>query len=203
MRVRILYLVRRSLGSLAGVVACLIVAASPASAHTTRTVGPYELKIGWVSEPAYAGLLNAVELGVTDTRTKEPVTGLEKTLAVEIAAGGLAPVRLPLEPAEDEPGAYRAPVIPTATGAYTIHITGRIDTQSVDEKVESGPNTFDDVTSAQAAQYPTKVPQAGELAKQLDDLRSSADEARLVALGALVLALVGLGAALVMARRRA
>ncbi|HEY6957444.1 MAG TPA: FixH family protein [Candidatus Limnocylindria bacterium] len=185
------------------VIASLIGASGAAYAHTTRNIGPYEVKIGWVSEPAYAGLLNAVELGVTDTRTNAPVTGLEKTLTVEIAAGGLAPVKLEIAPAEDEPGAYRAAVIPTATGAYTFHITGKIDTQSVDEKVESGPNTFDDVTSAQAAQYPTKVPQADDLARQLDDLRSSADEARLLALGALVLALIGLGAALVMARRRA
>ena len=185
------------------VIATLIGASAPASAHTTRTVGPYELKVGWISEPAYAGLLNGVELAVTDTRTKEPVSGLEKTIKIAISAGGLAPVTLALEPVEDEAGSYRAPVIPTATGSYAFHITGKIDTQSVDEKVESGPNTFDDVSSARSAQYPTTVPQADELARQLDDLRSSADQARLIALGALALALIALGAAFVITRRRA
>ena len=221
MRVRILFVVRRLAipaprptgghtarralsvaASAVVVVASLVLAAGHASAHTTRTVGPYELKVGWVSEPAYAGLLNGIELAVTDTRTKAPVSGLEKTLKVEIAAGGLAPVALALEPVEDEAGAYRASVIPTVTGSYTFHISGKIDTQNVDEKVESGPNTFDDVSTAQSAQYPTKVPQADDLVKQLDDLRSSADQARLIAIGALALAAIALGAAFVMARRR-
>lgn len=189
--------------SIAVLMAGLLVGASPASAHTTRTVGPFELQVGWVNEPAYAGMLNSLELAVTDTRTNEQVRGLEKTLKIALAAGGLAPVTLALEPAEDVPGAYRAWVIPTATGAYTFHLTGTIGTQSVDEKFASGPDTFADVTSQQDAQYPTRVPQAGELAKQLDDLRSAADQARLIAIAALAVAVVAIAAAVVMSRRRA
>ena len=218
MRVRILFVVRRSLAvspfatktrralsaaaCIAVLVAGLSVGAARADAHTTRTVGPYELQVGWVNEPAYAGMLNSLELAVTDTRTNERVAGLEKTLKVALAAGGLAPVTLELEPAEDELGAYRAWVIPTATGAYTFHLTGTIGTQNVDEKFASGPDTFADVTSQQDAQYPTRVPQADELAKQLDDLRSAADQARLLAIAALAVAIIAIAAAVVMSRRR-
>lgn len=187
--------------SLAVVVASLLIGATSAVAHTTRTVGPYELKVGWVSEPAYAGILNSLELGVTDTRTNAPVSGLEKTLRVQLAAGGLAPVTLAIEPAEDEAGAYRAWVIPTVTGSYTFHVTGKIEAQNVDEKFASGPDTFADVTSAAGAQYPVKVPQASDLAAQLADLRASADQARLIAIAAVAIGIVALAAALVTRRR--
>ena len=196
-----MYRVLATAASLVVVVAILLVASTAADAHTTRTVGPYEVKVGWLSEPAYAGILNSLELGVTDTRTKLPVSGLEKTLTVELAAGGLAPVALAIEPAEDAEGAYRAWVIPTVTGSYTFHLTGKIDAQSVDEKFQSGPGTFADVTSAEAAQYPVKVPQANDLATQLADLRASADQARLIAVAAAVIAIAALAAAFVTRRR--
>src|SRR5213076_244595 len=85
--------------------------------------------------------------------------------------GGLAPLALTLTARFGTPGAYDGTFMPTVAGTYTFHIKGKIDTQNVDEKFESGPGRFDDVDSATALQYPVKVPTGDELSRRLDDLR--------------------------------
>ncbi len=189
--------------TIAVVIVSLLLTGGTASAHEQRNVGAYSFEVGWVNEPAYAGVLNGIILSVTDTRTKEPVTGLEKTLKVDVSAGGLAPFTLALDPNEDQPGTYSGPVIPTATGSYTFHITGKVGTQNVDEKFQSGPNTFNDVDTAQTIQYPSKIPVADDLSAKLDALQSSADQSRVLAIAALAVGVVALGAAALLSRRRA
>ncbi len=174
------------------VVASLLASSGHAYAHETRTVGPYEIEVGWTQEPAFAGVPNGIYMHAVDTRTSTPVEGLAKTLAADVAAGGLAAFAIRLEPVEGEPGTYHGSFVPTKTGGYTFHLRGRIGTLDVDEKFESGPNTFDDVQDISVAQYPTKVPAAEALAARLDQARSAAEQARLVgAIGAL-LGLAGL-----------
>ena len=173
------------------------------AAHERRTVGPYEFEVGWLNEPAFAGLMNGLDLSITDTRSDKGVEGLEKTLTVELQTGGLAPLPLTLAARFGTPGAYEGNFMPTVAGTYTFHIKGKIDTQNVDEKFESGPGRFDDVDSATAVQYPVKVPTGDELSKRLDDLQSGLDQARLLSAAALVVGLVGLGVAFALSRRRA
>src|SRR5256714_7989297 len=72
------------------VVASLLLTSGTAYAHERRTVGPYQFVVGWLNEPAYVGQLNSLDLRITDTRNTQPVSGLEKTLAADVSAGGLA-----------------------------------------------------------------------------------------------------------------
>ena len=175
-----------------------------AAAHERRTVGPYQLIVGWLNEPALVGQLNSLDLRVTDTRTNQPVSGLEKTVTADVAAGGLAPFALTVSARFGQAGAYNGWVMPTTTGSYTFHIKGKIDTLDFDEKFESGPSTFGDVESTQDLQYPTKVPVADGLATQIDQLRAAADQARLIALVGFGLGLGGLLLSFVaLTRRRA
>ena len=187
------------------VAASLIASAGSAAAHERRTVGPYELVVGWLNEPAYVGLVNSLDLRGTDTRATpaKPVEGLEKTLVVDLQTGGLAPQKLTVTARFGTPGAYNGYAMPTLTGTYTFRITGKIESLDIDQKFESGPGRFGEVEDTSGLQDPTKVPAADELSRRLADLQSGIDQTRLVAGAAVVIAFVALGLAFVMARRRA
>ena len=186
------------------VVAGVIASAGTAAAHERRTVGPYQLVVGWMNEPAYVGLMNSLDLRVTDTRVApaRPVEGLEKTLTVALRNGGLAPLDLTITARFGAPGAYDGYVMPTATGTYIFTIKGKIESLDVNETFESGPGRFGDIESTDALQYPNKVPVADDLGKRLGDLQGAVDQTRIFALAALVVGIVALGGAAVMGRRR-
>lgn len=192
------------------VAAALVVATSfiafagSAAAHERRTVGPYQLVVGWLNEPAHVGLMNSLDLRVTDTRVTPPkaVEGLEKTLTVELRTGGLAPLPLTVTARFGAPGAYNGYVMPTATGTYVFTIKGKIEALDVNEKFESGPGRFGDIESTDALQYPNRVPVADDLSKRLGDLQGAVDQTRVFALAALVVGIVAIGGAAFMGRRR-
>lgn len=192
------------------VAAALVVATSfiafagSAAAHERRTVGPYQLVVGWLNEPAHVGLMNSLDLRVTDTRVTPPkaVEGLEKTLTVELRTGGLAPLPLTVTARFGAPGAYNGYVMPTATGTYVFTIKGKIEALDVNEKFESGPGRFGDIESTDALQYPNRVPVADDLSKRLGDLQGAVDQIRVFALAALVVGIVAIGGAAFMGRRR-
>jgi len=185
------------------VLASLGIYSGRAYAHERRMVGAYQFVVGWLTEPAYVGQLNALDLRVTDTRQNPaaPVSGLEKTLTADVAAGGLTPFPLAVTARFGTAGAYNGVVMPTVKGTYTFHITGKIDTTNIDEKFTSGPNTFGDIEDTAAVQYPQKVPVADELGKRLDSIQSGVDQTRILAIVAIALAVLGLGGA-ALARRR-
>jgi len=201
-----------------------------ALAHEERGVGDFDFTVGFGAEPAYLGQPNSVLLLLA--RGGEPVVDLGDTLDVEVSFGDADPLQLTLEPFFEEgefgtPGDYRAWFIPTSVGAYTVHFSGTIDGQDVDETFTSSSQTFDDVVSTDAIQYPEKVPSAGDLADRIDRveprLTTAIEDARTAAvaqaraaskdaksartLGAIgivvgVLGLLGAGAALVLVRRK-
>jgi len=185
------------------VLASLGIYSGRAYAHERRMVGAYQFVVGWLTEPAYLGQLNSLDLRITDTRQNPaaPVSGLEKTLTADVAAGGLTPFPLAVTARFGTAGAYNGVVMPTVKGTYTFHITGKIDTTNIDEKFTSGPNTFGDIEDTAAVQYPQKVPVADELGKRLDSIQSGVDQTRILAIVAIALAVVGLGGA-ALARRR-
>jgi hypothetical protein len=174
------------------VVAGLGIFAGTAAAHERRTVGPYQFVVGFISEPAFAGTPNSLDLRITDTRVTpaKAVEGLEKTLTADVQAGGLAPLPLTVTARFGAPGAYNGHFVPTAAGTYLFHIKGKIDTLDVDETFESGPGRFNDVESTAARQYPTKVPTADDLTKRLTDIQSSIDQTRILAGIAFAMAII-------------
>jgi len=187
------------------VVSSFAIYAGTASAHERRMVGPYQFVVGWLNEPAYVGLVNSLDMRISDTRVTpaKAVEGLEKTLTVDLQSGGLAPLALTITARFGTPGAYNGYVMPTATGTYTFTIKGKIESQDVNEKFESGPGRFGDIESTTALQYPNKVPAADDLTKRLGDLQSGIDQTRLLSAVAVVIGIVALGAAFAMSRRRA
>jgi hypothetical protein len=184
------------------VAASMLLASGAVYAHERRTVGPYQFVVGWLNEPAYVGQLNSLDLRITDTRSNQPVSGLEKTLTADVTAGGLAPFKLEVTARFGTAGAYNGVVMPTVVGQYTFHVVGKIDTMTIDEKFSSGPNTFGDIEDTAAVQYPAKVPVADDLGRKLDAISSGVDQTRFIALGALVLSLAGIGAGMFFRRRR-
>ena len=176
-----------------------------AAAHERRMVGPYQFVVGWLNEPAYVGLMNSLDMRISDTRATpaKAIEGLEKTLTVDLQTGGLGSLPLTVTARFGTPGAYNGYVMPTTTGTYTFTIKGKIDTLDVNEKFESGPGRFGDIESTTALQYPNKVPAADDLTKRLGDLQSGIDQTRLLSAVAVIVGVVALGASFAMSRRRA
>jgi len=186
------------------VVASLAAHPGTADAHERRNVGPYQVVVGWLEEPAFAGVANAVDFRVTDTRSTpaKPVEGLEKTLTVEVFQGGsTAPFPASFRTRFGAPGAYAADIVPTREGAYRFVIKGKIESTDMSEVFETGPGRFDEIRPITALQYPDKVPAGADLRRALDDIRSTTDQVRLIAILALVLAAAAL--VLPFLRRRA
>jgi hypothetical protein len=180
------------------IVSSFAVGTNIALGHEHRTVGPYTFVVGWVNEPAYVNFANGVSLDVTETSSSTPVEGLVTTLKAEVIVGGGAKT-LSLDLATDEasPGHYEGSFIPTKTGDYIFHLFGTAGSTKIDERFESGPNTFDGVISTDPLQFPDKVPANADLAARLDSVQTLVIVA--IVIGAL--ALVASVGGLVMRRR--
>lgn len=136
-----------------------------ALAHGVITAGDYELVIGFHNEPAYQGEPNGLDLFVTNTKTNEPVNGLEETLRVEIIYGA-SKQELTMETQFGQDGAYTAYVLPTEAGDYTWHIWGDIEGTPVDVSMTSSPDTFSSVERKSEFAFPAAEPSMTELRDQ-------------------------------------
>jgi hypothetical protein len=192
-----------AMASLAVVVSSFAITSNVALGHDRRNVGPYQFVVGFLSEPAFAGTINGIDVTITDTRAdNKAVEGVEKTLSVEVISGGLSPLKITLATRFGMAGKYAAYFVPTKDGTYKFRFTGKVETTDVNETFESGPGRFNDVQSTTDLQYPTKVPAGADLSASLADIGSSLDQLRLLALAAVVLAIViPVGFGLAMRRR--
>ena len=170
-----------------------------ASAHTARDVGKYHFVVGFLNEPTVQGELNGIDLTITTTADKKPVVGADKTLKAEVIVGGNAKVMpVDLAPASDEDptnGKYAAYFIPTIPGSYTFHFTGSLNGDTVDQRFDSGPNTFDDVQPATALQFPQKLPDPTTVQSQISSAQSDAAQGRILGIAGLVVGLIAIGVA--------
>ena len=186
------------------VVASVLTWSSPAAAHERRMVGPYQLVVGWLTEPAYQGQPNAASVRITDTRTNpaKNMEGLESALTIQVFSGGLTQAFTGKTRAVfGQPGQYALDLIPTVGGAYKYKISGKIESTDVNETFESSPTTFNDIVSVTPLQYPEPVPGGADLTKQLADLKSAVDQTRIIGLAGVLLGAAALAAA-VLTRRR-
>jgi len=138
-----------------------------ASAHERRNFQSYTLVVGWVTEPAYVNLPNAVDLRVSRTADASPVTGLAETVKVEVTQGDKK-VELPLRARFNVPGAYDGRTVPTAVGVYSFRFTGTIEGNTINETFTSGPNTFGSIEAPQG--FPNALPLSQELEESLGGL---------------------------------
>jgi len=187
-----------AVATLAIVASSFAFASNIALGHERRSIGPYTFLVGWVNEPAYVNAANGMSLDVTETSSSKPVDGLETTLKAEVIVGGGAKtLSLTLATDEATPGHYEGSFIPTKVGDYIFHIFGDVGSTKVDERFESGPNTFDGVISTDQLQFPDRVPANADLAARLDSIQTLVIAA--IVIGALAL-LVSVGG-LAMRRR--
>ncbi len=172
-----------------------------AFAHESRTVGKYQLVVGFATEPAYSNLPNSVDLRVTNTETKQPVEGLDKSLSAEVIFGAKStPVKLRAR--FGQPGAYLGDFIPTRAGTYIFHFTGQIENIKIDERFESGPNTFSDVRDPGEMQFPESVPAPLDIARQAQSAQDTAGSAQTLAYVGIGVGALGLiAAALALVRK--
>jgi len=125
---RIIVQVTNRLGALCGALIlalalALVAVPQSVSAHERRDLigGKYQAVVGFLTEPAYQGQLNGLDLTVRDMTKKDaqgvgaPVTGLEKTLKAEVLAGGKT-LPLTVESRFGMDGKYAAYFQPTAVG---------------------------------------------------------------------------------------
>ncbi len=155
----------------------LMALAGAALAHEPRTIGPYDVEVGWQNEPPYTWQLNAVELYVE--KDKEPVEDVDKTLTLEVIYGN-SKAGFPLEPVEGDPGHYVAVILPTRPGDYTFHFTGKIGGTAIDEKFTSADGKFESVTPSGDIAFPdqgeaTPNPSLADLQRQVDELKAEVD----------------------------
>ena len=183
-----------------------------ATAHEPRDIEDYNLVVGFLYEPTFEGILNAVYLNVTkvaehghgapsdssaDHHAAQPeaeddhshgaelitgVTGLEQTVLVEVTHVPSGATRNMSLHAFDEPGKYKADFIPTASGQYVFHFIGTIEGKLLNERFESGVGTFDDVQPATAIQFPESAASTRELESAVRGALESAQQAQDTAL---------------------
>src|SRR5215211_870707 len=185
-------------------------AAAPASAHAEKQAGRYAFVVGFGDEPAYAGQPNSLQVLITrDGKPATDLAGQLDNLMAHAYYGRKADPKLenammPLEPHFGDdwgtPGDYRSFFVPTQAGAYTFHLKGKLGGQKVDLVVPSGPETFGDVKDPTTAQLAQRLDReatrlTGTVAVATAAQRAAedtADQARLLALGGLLVGVVGL-----------
>ena len=152
----------------------LLLITGVADAHVVKTFGTYSVALGWVHEPTYVGEQNAVQVVIKDAAGK-PVTDLnDGDLKVTVSVGGQTSDPLPLLNTYDPDtdlgiaGDYEAPIIPTAPGDYTFHLTGTIHATAVDETAVSSDSTFNSAVGATGIQFPNQLPALTDIVTRLD-----------------------------------
>ena len=142
--------------------------ATTALAHDVHPFGPYSIALGWLHEPAYVGMDNAVQVLVKqDDKAFTDIS--DKDLTVVVSLGNQKMDSMPVVPSADPdtglgiPGEYEMHFIPTAPGNYTFHITGKIKDTPIDETVTASDKTFAEVQNANAVEWPNKVPSNADL----------------------------------------
>lgn len=155
-------------GAAAG--AALLLAPFTADAHEVRNVDAYEMVVGFLDEPAFAGDKNGLDLRITEvgdvatpaaddeSEAGTPVEGLDATLQAEVIYGDET-MELPLSAAYNDPGAYESFFFPMEPGDYTFRIFGTIDGTDIDESFTSSPEGFGAVQDPAPLQFP-KIAQA-------------------------------------------
>ena len=154
--------------SVAAVMAATLLTFIPqiASAHVERTVGPFDLEIGFRDEPVYVGVPNAVFLALM--KDGEEVADVGDSLTVTLGFGDQTSDPIVFEPME-EPGQFQAPFVPSQAGAYTFTLSGSVDGDELELSLTSGPETFDEAQDVAAATFPAvQFPTNTDLASRIE-----------------------------------
>jgi len=122
-----------------------------AYAHTTIEVEPYEIEVGWQTEPPVVGFRNAFtfeisESGETEGVSKGVLNAFKNLEAIAKFGGVTKTLEINSDP---RPGHYFSPVIPTRTGTIMIELKGDINGVPVNEVIQ-----IEDVESTAVLDFP-------------------------------------------------
>jgi hypothetical protein len=187
---------RRLLPTLLLLFITLFAAALPVLAHEEVTVGPYTLEVGWLDEPALAGVKNAVFLSVVNTESKEPVEDIGN-LQVAISVGGRDKVLAMRPVGEETPGQFAGDFIPTRRGVYTVKLTGKIEDTPVDISQD-----IEEAEDAGSIQFPEALPDALAMNRAVAEANATASTAQTLAVIGIGIGTLGLLVAVVSLLRR-
>ncbi|MDB5080195.1 MAG: hypothetical protein JWP00_2119 [Chloroflexi bacterium] len=176
-----------------------------ASAHGRRTIvnDKYQIMFGFITEPAFTGQRNGIDLTVClgtcennpDGTLKNPVKDVDKTLKAEVIYGS-STVPVTLAPRFRADGKYDAYFFPSRAGEYTFHFTGTINGDQVDEKVVSAKDGFSSVEEPKlvpaGVSAETGLIQAQQAAK---DAKDAAGTATIFGIAGVAAGILGLGLA--------
>jgi hypothetical protein len=156
--------------------------ASPALAHTSKQEGLYKLTVGWLHEPTYVGIENAVQVLVHDSMG-QPVDDVGDNFKVVVMTGDQKSDPLSFNASFDPDtglgthGEFDAAIIPTRPGNYTFHFMGSLKGQQVDDSFTSSDMTFDTAKDPAPAEFPAKDPTIGDLAASIQRIGPRVDSA--------------------------
>jgi hypothetical protein len=162
--------------------------AVPVSAHEHVTVGEYELTVGWRDEPAIAGYVNGLDLGIQHhypNGTTVWVVGVAGNLTAVLSTGP-SNVSKALSPQFGRDGWYTFDVIPTRAGTYKVHLTGTLGTTPINVTV-----ALDDVSPASDLAFPVADPPASDLQSRLDAANAAIANLQLFMIAALIVGILG------------
>ena len=126
--------------------------------------GKYQIVVGFIGEPVFAGDKSGLEFFVSDLSQATPVVGqqaaegapvegLEETLKAEVIFGDQT-MELPLSARFNTPGAYESVFFPSQPGDYTFRIYGTLAGTDIDESFTSSPEGFGAVEDPAPLHFP-------------------------------------------------
>jgi len=124
---------------------------SPAFAHTTIEVEPFEIEVGWGVEPPVVGFRNDFVFDISEqgetAGLKVGIKNAFKNIETTAKFGGVTKI---LDIGSDpRPGHYFSHVIPTKTGSYSIQLKGEINGVIIDVDIP-----IEDVESTAVLNFP-------------------------------------------------
>jgi hypothetical protein len=146
-------------------------------AHQTYDLGNITLTAGWEIEPPLVDQLNAVEVNITKNGSEDsstPVRNAFSELDASLKSGGLTKT-LDFEPQEESAGLYRAQILPTQVGSYSLLLVGKTEDQPLNSEIQ-----IEDVEDITKYAFPLQQGQEGtfsasESSGSLVPQRQSAD----------------------------
>jgi len=189
---------RRASAVAAGALVALTSSFAVASAHDVFTAGRYRVAIGWQFEPAsgsdtYVDAPNAIQVFIDVASVNNPhgtpVSTLNGDCAhpdfqVTVTVGSTTSSPFCPSPVHDPDTGngrldeYDYPLIPTVVGTYTFRVFGTINGTPLDQKITSGPSTFDSIADSSSAEFPVAVPAVAAISTKVDAVNQRASSAR-------------------------
>lgn len=122
-------------------------------AHTTVTVPPYDIEVGWGLEPPVVGVRNTFVFHVTEPGENPGVkTGIINAFHSVTATANYGGITKTLEINSDQrPGFYFSDIIPTKTGTVSVTLEGEINGVQVNVDVP-----IEDVESTALLDFPPR-----------------------------------------------